>query len=155
MDLDDFRRLLAYEDWANQEMFAAVRALADPPAKAVGLLGHLAASRTIWLDRLSGRPAGVVVWPGWDLEEIAARLDRLKGDWADYLGNLTAEGLVAPVVYVDMRGNPHTDRPVDILTHLGLHGPYHRGQIAMILGAAGATPPMTDFIIAVRRDLLH
>jgi uncharacterized damage-inducible protein DinB len=38
----------------------------------------------------------------------------------------------------------------DILTHVAMHGTYHRGQIAAALRAADITPPNTDFITFVR-----
>jgi uncharacterized damage-inducible protein DinB len=38
-----------------------------------------------------------------------------------------------------------------VLTHVVLHGAYHRGQIAADLRAAGLEPPYTDFIEAARR----
>ena len=38
-----------------------------------------------------------------------------------------------------------------MLAHVVLHGSYHRGQIAMLLGQAGAAAPYTDDIEYVRR----
>lgn len=153
MDADDCRRLLAYEDWANREVLAALRATAGPPPKAIGLLAHIAAARTLWLDRLRGRSDSVEVFPAWGLDEVAERLERLAGDWTAYLDAVTGR-LDSAVEYRSLNGEPHRNAVTDILLHLALHGPYHRGQIAALLGAAGRTPPPTDFIHAVRRGLL-
>jgi uncharacterized damage-inducible protein DinB len=38
--------------------------------------------------------------------------------------------------------------------HVVLHGGYHRGQIASELRAAGFTPAYTDYVEAVRRNLI-
>ncbi|MMZ69323.1 DinB family protein [compost metagenome] len=40
----------------------------------------------------------------------------------------------------------------DILTHVALHGSYHRGQIAASLRMAEIAPPATDYIFFVRGD---
>lgn len=153
MDADDCRHLLAYEDWANHEVLNALRSSAAPPPKAVNLLAHIAAARTLWLDRLRGRSDSVEVFPEWGLDEIADRLDRLATEWAGVLDD--ADGVLdRPVSYRNQRGEPYRNTVREILIHLALHGPYHRGQIAALLGAVGETPPPTDFILAVRRGLL-
>ena len=46
-------------------------------------------------------------------------------------------------VYVESFRNT----PRDILTHLGMHSHYHRGQIAILVRRAGSTPAVTDFIV--------
>jgi uncharacterized damage-inducible protein DinB len=38
----------------------------------------------------------------------------------------------------------------DVLTHVAMHGVYHRGQIAGAVRAANGTPAYTDYIQAVR-----
>jgi uncharacterized damage-inducible protein DinB len=38
----------------------------------------------------------------------------------------------------------------DILTHVGLHGVYHRGQIALLARQGGGTAVATDYIIYTR-----
>ncbi len=40
----------------------------------------------------------------------------------------------------------------EIVTHVAMHGSYHRGQIARQLRSAGLEPPYTDFIQYTRRD---
>jgi len=37
-----------------------------------------------------------------------------------------------------------------ILSHVIIHGGYHRGQIAILLRQAGSDPAVTDFIAYVR-----
>jgi uncharacterized damage-inducible protein DinB len=53
-------------------------------------------------------------------------------------------------VYRNQSDQEFSTSIVDILTHVVIHGSYHRGQIAKILGRAGAAAPMTDYIAYVR-----
>jgi uncharacterized damage-inducible protein DinB len=39
---------------------------------------------------------------------------------------------------------------IDILTHVVVHGAYHRGQIAKLLGRAGVAAVNTDYITFAR-----
>ena len=51
---------------------------------------------------------------------------------------------------MNSKGQSWTSRVEDVLTHVLLHGAYHRGQIASALREAGLTPPYTDYIHATR-----
>ena len=42
----------------------------------------------------------------------------------------------------------------DILTHVTMHGAYHRAQIAAAVRESGGEPAYTDFIHAARQGLL-
>jgi uncharacterized damage-inducible protein DinB len=43
----------------------------------------------------------------------------------------------------------------DILTHVAMHGAYHRAQIATAVRESGQEPAYTDFIHAVRQGLVE
>jgi uncharacterized damage-inducible protein DinB len=58
------------------------------------------------------------------------------------------------VLYTNSKGEPWESQVDDILTHLVVHGGYHRGQIAAELRAHGVAPPYTDFIQATRTGAL-
>lgn len=52
-------------------------------------------------------------------------------------------------------GEDWTSTVGDILTHVAMHGAYHRAQIAAAIRESGRTPAYTDFIHAVRRRLIE
>ena len=65
----------------------------------------------------------------------------------------------APITYRNRAGDQFTSTLDAILTHVALHGSYHRGQIAALLRGADQTPNPTDYIAfrrgapaATRRD---
>jgi uncharacterized damage-inducible protein DinB len=152
--MSDWKRLLAYDAWANRETLASVKAAADPPPEALRWLGHLVGAGRIWLARLEGSaapPPGV--WPALSLDDAAAGLEDLAARWRNFLSSPNA----APsrtVTYTNSKGEPWTSSVDDIVTHVTIHGGYHRGQIAAALRAAGFTPAYTDYIQAARSGKL-
>ena len=70
--------------------------------------------------------------------------------YADFLGSLNKDDLNWLVKYRNSSGTEFDTAVGDILTHVALHGTYHRGQIARAMRAAGLMPVDTDFITFVR-----
>ncbi len=54
------------------------------------------------------------------------------------------------IEYTTTTGVPFATAVVDILTHVVIHGGYHRGQIAKAFGRVGVPAPQTDYILYVR-----
>ena len=54
------------------------------------------------------------------------------------------------VRYRNSAGNDFDNSVGEILTHVAMHGHYHRGQIARTMRAAGREPVYTDYIGYVR-----
>jgi uncharacterized damage-inducible protein DinB len=146
----ELRRLFAYEAWANRRTLAALAAAGDPPPSALQCMAHVVGAGRLWLGRLLGEPPAVV-WPALDLAGCRAGWEELERRWDAYLAGLAEPDLVAHVDYVNSHGEPWSSTVGDVLTHVVLHGAYHRGQIAADLRAAGREPPYTDFIEAARR----
>ncbi len=153
-DLGWYARLLRYDAWANGETLRLLRA-APPPASAVRWMAHLVGAGELWLARLRDEPPTLPVWPDLDLAGCADGVARLAERWAAYLEALRAEDLEEGVGYRNSRGEYWTSTVADILTHVTMHGAYHRGQIAAALRENGAQPPYTDFIHAARQGLIE
>jgi len=58
------------------------------------------------------------------------------------------------VSYRNSAGRDFRNTVEEIVTHVTMHGSYHRGQIARIIRASGGDPPYTDYIQFMRRDQL-
>src|SRR5262249_40054052 len=144
-------RLFRYDDWANREEVTRLRAMISPPLRAVRILAHIASVQWLWLHRMLGGPQPPPVWPEWSLDEIAAQLNALPAAWHDALPRIDRG---ASITYVNSLGERWTSGNDDVLTHVILHGAYHRGQIATIVREAGQTPAYTDFIHCTRAGLL-
>jgi uncharacterized damage-inducible protein DinB len=153
--LDHHRRLFDYDDWANREVLASLKAVGpDAPVRAQQLMAHIVASGWLWYDRLHQRRIRMVVWPELSLADCEARFGQLRRTWTSYLENLSAEGLGEPVTYTNTKGQQWTSTVGDILTHVVMHAAYHRAQIAAELRRAGHTPAYTDFVHATREGFI-
>ena len=148
--MPDFRRLFAYDAWANLESHASLARMAEPPAQATRWLAHVAGAQQRWCDRTQATPSVIPVWPELSLDETAALLDALERRWAALLDGADDAALARDVAYTNSKGEAFHDRVDDILLHVVLHGVHHRGQIAAAVRAGGGEPAYTDFIHAVR-----
>jgi uncharacterized damage-inducible protein DinB len=150
---DYMRRQFAYNQWANQEVLAAMRAN-SADARSLQLMGHILGAERLWLERLKQQPQSVPVWPEADLARCEAEAAELGRLWFEFLDLITAGDVSQPISYKNSKGEPWTSAIVDILTHVVMHSAYHRGQIASHMRERGQTPAYTDFIHAVRQGLI-
>jgi uncharacterized damage-inducible protein DinB len=54
------------------------------------------------------------------------------------------------ITYRNSAGEEFTSSLEDILTHVAMHGSYHRGQVAAWMRQSGETPTPTDYIAFAR-----
>lgn len=153
--VERFRRELVYEDWANRVVLRHLQRESSPPASCVGWFAHVLGAQSEWLARLEGRKSELAVWPRLTLDELEPSLATLRDGWTRHLDRLGPAGLTRSVSYTNSKGEPWTSRVEDVITHVLMHGAYHRGQIASALREAGLTPPVTDYIHAVRSGLVE
>jgi uncharacterized damage-inducible protein DinB len=153
--LEHLRRQFAYDEWANHEVLAGLRASANPPVRPRQLLAHILSAERLWLERLRKQPQTLPVWPDFTFDQYEAQIIDLAALWHNFFGQLSPQGLSETVVYKNSKGEPWTSTVEDILTHVVLHSAYHRGQIASLVRAGGEQPAYTDFIHAVRQGLVE
>ncbi|MEO6444743.1 MAG: DinB family protein [Gemmatimonadaceae bacterium] len=140
------RSLYAHMEWANARVMDALREAPGGDAAALEQMGHILGAEHVWLSRIEGRKATVAVWPALTLEEC----QRIAGANAAAFGRLfdgeTADTLSRDVPYTNSAGIQFTSRVEDILTHVALHGTYHRGQLSTMMRRGGGEPAPTDYI---------
>jgi uncharacterized damage-inducible protein DinB len=145
-----FARLFDHLSWADQKVLESLRSAQNPPAKTLELYAHVLGSEHVWLSRIHGKPAELAVWPSLSLEECEKIGAANWQSFAAIVKTLTPDSLAATISYRNSAGASFTSTLEDILTHVALHGSYHRGQIAAALRAAGETPSPTDYIAFTR-----
>ena len=150
MTKNDLRRLFEHMWWADERVLKTLTSQADPPARAVGLYGHILAAELVWLERIGGVPANVPVWPEVDLGMCQSMAHRARDGYGAFVAALSLDRMEQVIHYTTTTGQSFETRLDDILLHVALHGPYHRGQIAMLLRDAGGNPAPTDYIVFLR-----
>ena len=140
-------------------MLAGVRNASGPSPKVVEVYSHILGAEHVWLSRINAVAPRFAVWPALTIDEAERLAAANIEGYRMILSGITAETLDAPITYRNSAGDQFTSTLDDILTHVALHGSYHRGQIAASLRAAGQVPNPTDYIAfsrgapaATRRD---
>ncbi len=145
-----FRKLYKHVAWADSRVLDSLRAAHAVLKKDLDLYSHILGSEHVWLSRIRGTTAQVAVWPTLTLDEA----ERLAGQnitvFNEVISGLTEEGRETPITYRNSVGEQFTSTLEDILTHVSLHGAYHRGQIAASIRAGGDVPNPTDYIAFAR-----
>jgi uncharacterized damage-inducible protein DinB len=115
------------------------------------LFAHVLGAERVWLLRLRGEDSAVQpVWPRWTLAELNAFAAGNALGYQRFIDGLLDEDLARDVAYTNTRGEAFRTPVADVLSHVALHGAYHRGQIAAAVREAGGDPVNTDFIAWVR-----
>lgn len=152
--LEHLRRQFTYDAWANREVLGLTVCL-DPQARPLRLLAHILSAELLWLQRIRRQPQSLPVWPDFSFDQCQSQISDLTLLWPEYLAEISASSLSEDVAYQNSKGECWNNTVEDILTHVLLHSSYHRGQIASEMRAGGKQPAYTDFIHAVRRELIE
>jgi uncharacterized damage-inducible protein DinB len=143
-------RMLNAMTWADAQLLAAIRDHAGTQAEALPLFGHVLAAEEAWLARLEARPQRCPVWPTLSVAECETLAAENARGYQSYFERLTESDLASVVHYRNTKGDLYANYVLDILTHVVIHGAYHRGQIARIIGRGGGQSPNTDYIAYIR-----
>jgi uncharacterized damage-inducible protein DinB len=147
---DHFVRLFEHLAWADARVLESLRAAHIVLKKDMDLYAHVLGSEHVWLSRVNGSTPQFAVWPSLTLDE-GERLARANAAaYQKLVSELTPETVRRSITYRNSAGDQFTSTLEDILTHVSMHGAYHRGQIAASLRAAGDTPIPTDYIAFAR-----
>jgi uncharacterized damage-inducible protein DinB len=145
-----FHKLFEHVAWADRRVLQSLRAAHSVLKKDLDLYSHILGSEHVWLSRIKGTTAKIAVWPTLTFDECQRLADENAAAFNGVISELTDESRETPVTYRNSAGEQYTSTLEDILTHVSLHGAYHRGQIAASIRAAGDTPSPTDYIAFAR-----
>ena len=147
---DHFTMLFKHVEWADARVLESLRSAQNPQRRGQELYAHILGSEHVWLSRINGTTPRVDVWPVLKLDECERLGKENIGAFNGLVSLLTPDLLKKPITYRNSAGDQFTSTVEDILTHVAMHGSYHRGQIAAALRAGGDIPSPTDYIAFVR-----
>jgi len=143
-------RICRAMDWANREVLDALRATPETQAEAIPLMAHIVATEQLWLARIQSQQPAHAVWPDLTLDECQALAAANAANYAAFLDGLSEAGLGSIATYRNSKGDKFSTTVIDVLTHVPIHGAYHRGQIAKLFGRHGKPGVNTDYIAFAR-----
>ena len=146
---DLLERLYEHNWWAHDAIVAELRRAA-PDAETLRLLAHVVAAEHLWLSRIDGVKPRVAVWPSLTLDELVTLEAENRPRFRELLAR-PDDTRLRRVPYRNSAGNEFENDVESILTHVAMHGHYHRGQIARSMRSAGREPVYTDYIGFVRK----
>jgi uncharacterized damage-inducible protein DinB len=88
----------------------------------------------------------IQIWAEVSLESCVEMVNLNYHNYAKLLSTLSNNDLNRVVTYKNSKGTEFHNTIREILTHVALHGQYHRGQINQLLRITGLEPINVDFI---------
>ncbi|WP_352588858.1 DinB family protein [Mesorhizobium sp. M0028] len=85
------------------------------------------------------------------LDELRAAVAATDRWYLDYLETVSSQQLSEPVAFVFTDGDKALMSRQEMLTHVVLHGVYHRGEAGRILAQISVTPPWDTFAVHLHR----
>ncbi len=159
--IDRYKRWFEYEQDAHAKVLASFETV--PPdrressefRRAVAIFAHIVAARRVWLARLGvieAAPGGL--FPDQpDVAQVAEMWREVQGLWRGFLAGADDAALARVLEYQSFDAGRFRNCVEDILAQLFGHSSYHRGQIAMLVRAAGGEPAITDLIYWCREPV--
>ena len=147
---DHFNKLYQHQAWADERVLQSLRAAHSVLKRDLDLYSHILGSEHNWLSRINGSVPKLAIWPTLTLDECETVCKDNVSAFTTLISSLAPESFQKPITYRNSVGDQFTSTLEDILTHVSLHGAYHRGQIAASIRAAGDAPTPTDYIAFAR-----
>jgi uncharacterized damage-inducible protein DinB len=158
LDKEDVARLLAYNVWANHRLMRAAATVSVDDFKRDllhashgglrGTLTHIMSAEWIWLERWKGVSPGRLLDEG-EFADVVALRDRwtvIEGHRAQWFEALREDELAGTVHYRNTEGVAYEAPLWMLVQHALNHSTYHRGQVSLLLRAAGARSVPTDLV---------
>jgi uncharacterized damage-inducible protein DinB len=149
------QKLYGYHAWANNDLFDKLETLDRGLRKAelhaaLRLINHHYVVARIFAAHLTGAQHGYTsdntdATP--TLGELRAAVTSSDRWYRDYLRDVSPENLAEAIQFTFTDGNKGYMTREEMLTHVALHGGYHRGEVGRILWQLSITPPWDTFAV--------
>ena len=147
------KRMVEFDNWCNLQTLASLNAVMEVDRKPLDIMVHIFGSANWLIDIIAGKQVkDNTVWQeGMAFDDCVRQAEALFGRYEKYLEKLTEKELDRRI---DIPGEQTRIVCVrDILMHLVIHSPHHRGQVVTAVRAAGMTPGVPSYIsYALRKE---
>lgn len=145
--METIQSMFKHVHWANLRILDTLKDSDEENKQAKNLFSHILHAENVWLTRIKGADSShLPIWAEVSLDSCAEMVDHNNHNFTEYLSNLSNSELDQILIYKNSKGDEFQNSMRDILTHVALHGQYHRGQINQLLRGAGLEPISVDYI---------
>ena len=143
------QKIYEHLNWANQRILETLQSIEGENQEVKRLFSHILFGEKIWITRI--QESNSLRLPLWsiDIEVFAELVKQNEDSFSMFLTDLAKVNLDKLISYTNSKETEVKNSLRDILTHVALHGQYHRGQINARLRADGNEPVNVDFITFV------
>lgn len=147
MTSEYFAELYEYDSYVNGQVLELLRSIPEATERMRAIMAHMLQAQKLWMRRLRGEDyQNIVIWPTLSWDECEKLIDESREEWQSFLREITPEELEGTVTYRNSAGKEFVTPVREIMTHVIVHGGYHRGQLAMAVRDLGGEPINTDYI---------
>ncbi|WP_349434556.1 DinB family protein [Pararhizobium sp. A13] len=149
------QKLFGYHAWANNDLFDKLETLDQAQHKselhtALRLINHYHVVAQIFAANLSGvqhnyASGNTAETP--TLDELRAALASSDQWYLNYLRSVPPANLRETIPFAFTDGDKGYMSREEMLTHVALHGGYHRGEVGRLLWQLSVTPPWDTFAV--------
>ncbi|WP_026567572.1 DinB family protein [Bacillus sp. UNC41MFS5] len=146
--METIRNMFEHLQWSNQRILETLQNMERKNEQINRLFSHILLAEQVWFTRLNGSDSSnLPIWADVSIESCVELANRNNQNFKEFLSGLTNPALEQIVSYRNSKGIEFKNSVRDILTHVALHGQYHRGQINQLLRANDTEPVILDYII--------
>ena len=120
--------------------------------KVMELLSHIVIAEDTWYRRISNEFYDNQFWNLLSFEDCKKMILQANLKFIKYIRALSENDFQKKISYKNSKGIDYNTSVEDILTHIGLHGMYHRGQIMLLMRNNGKDVVTTDYVMFIRED---
>jgi uncharacterized damage-inducible protein DinB len=152
-DLTQLRRLVAYNQWADEKILAAIDGMtqAELDRKVEAYFGTLAenlrhnlGAQRLWLARWKGAPNPSLDAP--PAGQWRAAFAEVHAGQRRFVEALTAAEAERTTRWTDLAGHPHEGQLDQLIVHTMNHGTHHRAEAGLLLERIGRSPGDMDYV---------
>lgn len=144
--METIQSMFKHVHWANQRILETLK-IGEEHRQAITLFSHILHAENVWLTRLIERDSSQLpIWAEVSLDICIEMMNQNHRNYAEFLSKLSSSDLEQEIFYKNSKGTEFQNTRREILTHVALHGQYHRGQINQLLRIADIEPINVDFI---------
>ena len=145
-----FLKILRHMKWADLSVLDFLEEKKITSGRAVELLSHILIAEDTWYRRITNDFYDNQFWKVISLEECKRMVEQTNSKFVQYILGLHEDDFLKKISYKNSKGIDYTTSVEDIITHIGLLGMYHRGQIMQLMRNLVNDVVATDYAMYIR-----